>query len=258
MAKNHSMAPPFPDGAAAVARRFGVTVKTLRVYEDAGLIRPVRDGHGWRTYGQAECERLHLVLLLRRFGLTIARIAEMFAAGQPDLAAVLDLQAEALTEQQARIRETLSLIGRARRHLSAHGSIDRETLASFARAEPARLRWTPALQALAARCFTPDQQRLLAGVAPSIETEWNAVYQELALILDEPPDTPRARLLGARAATLINRMTGGDPAMRTALAHFWQDGFAIPDIARSLPMDEQGWRFLGQAMAAHARAETAR
>ncbi|MFT8420903.1 MAG: MerR family transcriptional regulator [Gluconacetobacter sp.] len=252
------MASPFPDGAAAVARRFGVTVKALRVYEEAGLIRPVRNGHGWRTYGQAECERLHLVLLLRRFGLTIARIAEMFAAGQPDLAAMLDLQAEALTEQQARIRETLSLIGRARRHLSAHGSIDRETLAAFARAEPARLRWTPALQALAARCFTPDQQRLLARVAPSIETKWNAVYQELALILDGPPDTPRARLLGAKAATLINRMTGGDPAMRTALAHFWQDGFAVPEIARSLPMDEKGWQFLGQAMAAHARAESAR
>lgn len=75
------MASPFPEGAAAIARRFGVTVKTLRVYEEAGLIRPVRNGHGWRTYGQAECERLHLVLLLRRFGLTIARIAYAHEGG---------------------------------------------------------------------------------------------------------------------------------------------------------------------------------
>lgn len=258
MAKNQSKTSPFPDGAAAVARRFGVTVKTLRVYEDAGLIRPIRDGHGWRTYGQADCERLHVILLLRRFGLTIACIGEMFAKGQPDLAAMLDLQAEALKEQRARIGEALSLIDRARRHLSEHGSIDREALAAFARAEPTRLHWTPALQAIAARCFTPDQQRLLASVAPSIEMEWDAIYQELASIIDGPPDTPRAQRLGARAAQLINRMTGGDPAMRTALTHFWQDGLAVPDSARSLPMDEKGWQFLGQAMAAHARTEKAR
>lgn len=257
MVRTRPRASQFPDGAADVARRFGVTVKALRLYEAAGLIRPVRDGHGWRTYGQAECERLHLVLLLRRFGLSVSRIGEMLSAGQPDLASSLDLQAQALEEQRSRVDEALSLIGRARRHLTEHGSLDRTFLAALARAEPMRLHWTPALEAIATRCFTPDQQRRLAEVAPAIETEWRAVYQELDAIVDGPADTPQARRLGARATKLIGQMTGDDPAIRHALARFWQDGFANPAIARTLPLSNKGWRFLGQAMA-HARAEASR
>jgi DNA-binding transcriptional MerR regulator len=237
-----------------VARRFGVTVKTLRLYEEAGLIRPVRDGRGWRTYGQAECERIHLVLLLRRFGLSLARIGDMLATGEPDLARLLDLQAGALEEQRSRIDQALTLIGRARQHLLEHGSLDREALAALACHEPMRLRWTPALEAVAGRCFTPDQQRRLAEVAPTIETEWQAIYQELSTIVDGPADTWQARQLGARAATLISRMTGDDQAMRGALTRFWQDGFADPVIARTLPLDAKSWQFLGQAMA-HSRVE---
>lgn len=257
MTRKQPKASQFPDGAADVARRFGVTIKTLRLYEAAGLIRPVRDGHGWRTYGQAECERIHLVLLLRRFGLSVARIGELLSAGQPDIRSVLDLQAQALEEQRSRVDDALSLIGRARRHLAEHGSIDRASLAALAQAEPARLRWTPALEAVAAGCFTPDQQRRLAQVAPAIETEWEVVFRELAAIIDGPSDTPRAKRLGVRAATLIGRMTGEDPAMHGALTRFWQDGFADPAIARTLPLDAKDWRFLGQAMA-HAQTEAGR
>lgn len=144
----------FPDGAADVARRFGITIKTLRLYESAGLLAPVRDAHGWRTYGQAECERLHVILLLRRFGLTIARIGALLDEGAPDVAAVLDLQEQALIDQRNRVEDSLILIAHARCKLRAGGTIDATALAELARAEPLRLRWTPALRR-SARAFLP-------------------------------------------------------------------------------------------------------
>ncbi|MDH7971266.1 MerR family transcriptional regulator [Sphingomonas sp. AR_OL41] len=242
----------FPDGAADVARRFGITIKTLRLYENAGLIRPVRDGHGWRTYGQTECERLHVVLLLRRFGLTISRIGELLESRSPDLTAVIDLQERALRDQRGRIDEALTLIRRARGRLLAGEAIDPAALAELARAEPLRMRWTPALEKLATETFTPDQQRRLARIAPAIEIEWNALYHELDELSGGAPDTPRARALGRKAAALIARMTGGDDAMRGALTRFWRDGFADPALSASLPMDAARWRFLGAAMAAAA------
>ncbi|WP_426257507.1 MerR family transcriptional regulator [Sphingomonas sp. DC1600-2] len=243
----------FPDGAADVARRFGITIKTLRLYESAGLLAPVRDAHGWRTYGQAECERLHVILLLRRFGLTIARIGALLDEGAPDVAAVLDLQEQALIDQRNRVEDSLILIAHARRKLCAGGTIDATALAELARAEPLRLRWTPALEALGARVFTPDQQRRLAEVAPSTEREWAELYAELDTLVDGSPDTPQARAVGGRAAALIARMTGQDGGMRAALTQFWQDGFADPALAASLPLDRRRWLFLGEAMAAHAR-----
>lgn len=245
----------FPGGAADVARRFGITIKTLRLYEDAGLIRPVRDGHGWRTYGQVECERLHVVLLLRRFGLTIARIGELLANRSPDLTAVLNLQEQALKDQRRRIDEALMLITRARDRLITGEAVDPAALAELARWEPLRLRWTPALEKLAADTFTADQQRRLARIAPTIEAEWNMLYRDLDDIAGDAPDTPRAMDLGSRASLLIARMTGGDDGMRGALTRFWQDGFADPVVAASLPMDAARWHFLGAAMAAHARKD---
>ena len=38
----------FQETAAAVAKRFGVSGKALRVYEDAGLLKPARTVAGWR------------------------------------------------------------------------------------------------------------------------------------------------------------------------------------------------------------------
>ena len=42
-----------------VARRTGVTVRTLHHYETLGLLQPaVRSGAGYRLYGEAELRRL--------------------------------------------------------------------------------------------------------------------------------------------------------------------------------------------------------
>ncbi|MGC1303958.1 MAG: MerR family transcriptional regulator, partial [Caulobacteraceae bacterium] len=39
------------------ARRIGVSVKALRLYEARGLVRPVRTAAGWRAYGPDEMAR---------------------------------------------------------------------------------------------------------------------------------------------------------------------------------------------------------
>lgn len=245
----------FPDGAADVARRFGVTIKTLRLYEDAGLITPVRDAHGWRTYGQRQCERLHLILLLRQFGFSVARIAVLLGQGAPEIGDVLSLQQRALSEQRARIDEALGLIERAQGRLAGGERLDAAALAVLAKTAPVRLHWSPALEMLAAKVFTEGQHQRLNQVAPQLQGEWSAIYTELAELVDGPADTPRTRALGARTSALIARMTGGDDGMRAALMRFWHAGFADPALAGTLPMDETRWRFLGAAMAAHARHE---
>ncbi|MBI1407566.1 MAG: MerR family DNA-binding transcriptional regulator [Caulobacter sp.] len=44
--------------AKAFAKRFGVSVKALRLYEAHGLITPDRTLAGWRAYGPGEARRL--------------------------------------------------------------------------------------------------------------------------------------------------------------------------------------------------------
>jgi DNA-binding transcriptional MerR regulator len=63
---------------ADVARMSGVSSRTLRHYDEIGLLPPARHGsNGYRYYEQAELLRLQQILLLRELGLGLADIAEI-------------------------------------------------------------------------------------------------------------------------------------------------------------------------------------
>ena len=59
-----------------LAEEFGVTLRTLRFYEDRGMLRPRREGLN-RLYGKRDRARLKLILLGKRVGLSLSEIKEM-------------------------------------------------------------------------------------------------------------------------------------------------------------------------------------
>ena len=64
----------------------GVTKKNIRFYEEEGLISPSREpGNGYRSYSQADVERLRRIKLLRKLDVPLAEIREMLE-GQRTLA----------------------------------------------------------------------------------------------------------------------------------------------------------------------------
>jgi DNA-binding transcriptional MerR regulator len=70
-----------------VARVSGTTSRTLRHYDDIGLLKPARVGsNGYRFYDPGALARLQRILLLRGLGL-----------GLPDIRRVLDGQADDVT-----------------------------------------------------------------------------------------------------------------------------------------------------------------
>src|ERR1700758_88906 len=89
------------------ARRLGVTVKALRLYETRGLVAPTRAANGWRVYGPEAMERLHQVLALKRLALPLQRIGELIAGRVMGLDAVLALQEKALAGDRARLDHAL-------------------------------------------------------------------------------------------------------------------------------------------------------
>ncbi len=57
-----------------VARRTGVTERTLRYYEELGLLSPARDAGGRRRYDGDTLDRLYRVRLLRELGTPVADV----------------------------------------------------------------------------------------------------------------------------------------------------------------------------------------
>ncbi len=66
------------------AEAAGMTAKTLRFYEDRGLLPAVeRDPNGYRDYGREELVRLDFIRRARMAGLTLAQIQDVLLLSLP-------------------------------------------------------------------------------------------------------------------------------------------------------------------------------
>ncbi len=54
-----------------VATRSGLPAKTIRYYEEIGLIKPARDANGYRAFAEADLHRLAFLARARALGFTI-------------------------------------------------------------------------------------------------------------------------------------------------------------------------------------------
>jgi DNA-binding transcriptional MerR regulator len=61
-----------------LAREFGVTTRTIRFYEDQGLLSPARDGQN-RIYRPRDRVRLKLILRGKRLGFSLKEINKLIA-----------------------------------------------------------------------------------------------------------------------------------------------------------------------------------
>jgi DNA-binding transcriptional MerR regulator len=63
-----------------LAREFGLTLRTLRFYEDRGLISPAREG-STRLYSHRDRARLSMIVKAKALGFTLSEIKETLAEG---------------------------------------------------------------------------------------------------------------------------------------------------------------------------------
>jgi len=66
-----------------LAREFGVTTRTIRFYEEKGLIHPRREGHK-RLYSPADRVRIKLILRGKRIGMTLRESVEVIDLYDPE------------------------------------------------------------------------------------------------------------------------------------------------------------------------------
>ena len=99
---------------AELAREFGITARTMRFYEDEGLIKPRRQGLT-RLYSMHDRTRLGWILRGKRLGFSLAEIKELLDLYQVDRTGVQQLR-----ELLRRSRLHITDLERKRRDLDAH------------------------------------------------------------------------------------------------------------------------------------------
>jgi DNA-binding transcriptional MerR regulator len=99
-----------------LAREFGVTLRTLRFYEDRGLLSPRREGTA-RIYDTRDRERLSVILKGKQLGFTLTEIRAMVEEERSGSGPAMNLklsldqiedQIQHLEQQKKEIEEALA------------------------------------------------------------------------------------------------------------------------------------------------------
>lgn len=96
----------------AAARRSGVPAKTIRYYEDIGLLTPGRAGNGYRDYAEADVHRLRFVQRSRSLGFSVEECRQLLSLYDDRDRASADVKRLAeskLAEIDRKLRELTSL-----------------------------------------------------------------------------------------------------------------------------------------------------
>jgi len=96
-----------------LSRMAGVSLRTLRHYDEIGLLRPsLRRASGYRYYGKAEVLRLQQILFYKELGLPLAEVHSVLDAPDFDLIIALESHKAALEARQHRTTILLETLGK--------------------------------------------------------------------------------------------------------------------------------------------------
>lgn len=103
-----------------LAQMAGVSARTLRYYDEIGLLKPARiNSSGYRVYGQAEVDRLQQILFYRELGVSLAEIKKIINSPSFDRLKALKEHRGKLLEKRkqldliiANVNKTISSIER--------------------------------------------------------------------------------------------------------------------------------------------------
>ena len=92
------------------AQLSGVSVKTLHHYDKIGLLVPAKSENGYRTYSQADLERLQVILYYKYLGFSLEKIAELLSQDEQALLPHLVRQLEYLQQERDRLDTLISIL----------------------------------------------------------------------------------------------------------------------------------------------------
>jgi DNA-binding transcriptional MerR regulator len=225
-----------------LARRTGLTVRTLHHYDEIGLLSPAeRSDGGHRVYDEADVQRLYRIVSLRSLGFPLDAIAQALDSQAFDPKEAVDDHLRRLEAQIAQEQQLLDKLRMLRQRLDADDFLT--TIEELTMRE---------------RYYTPEQldqleqrrQALGEDAIKDVEREWGEIFATLKQEMDKgtDPADPRLRPIGERSRELLEMFTGGDPGIQASLKRMYEtEG---PEKASRGMADPAVFEYLAQVRAA--------
>lgn len=104
-------------GIGQIAKISGVSQRTLRFYEEAGLLVPAREPNGYRRYTDEDVDRLQEILILRHLGMSVREIPRALESAPGDRVEALGRHLDALKAERAGLDELIRTVEDTIEHL---------------------------------------------------------------------------------------------------------------------------------------------
>jgi DNA-binding transcriptional MerR regulator len=152
-----------------LAKRTGLTVRTLHHYDGIGLLKPsARSDAGYRLYTQADVARLHAIQSLRHLGLSLADIGSMLERGGEGLSDTIARQIRALGHEIAQATELRARLQLLQERLATGGAPDMSDWLS-----------TLSLMTTYAKYFSAEEIRLILSNRKAQSASWERLITEV-------------------------------------------------------------------------------
>lgn len=223
-----------------LARLTGLTVRTLHHYDSIGLLSPsARTQAGYRLYQHSDMARLHRIMALRRFGLSLAEIAISLAKSDLPLSAIVDRQIAMLDRQLAQASSLRTRLLALQTQL-AQGQ------------EPELADWLTTMEQMTMydKYFTQQELQQLPMLNDAqVEQEWQALVARVHALKESgaPATSLEAQALGTEWMVRLVRDTSAHPGLFARLnAMHVQE----PGMQQKTGIDAELMRFVTSAFGA--------
>lgn len=231
-----------------LARRTGLSVRTLHHYDAVGLLRPeARTAAGHRLYGARDMRRLQQIVSLRQLGLSLEEIRSCLDDPAYSLKRVVEIHVAAVRaeiEQQERLCGLLDAL--------------LEKLAGGEELSVDELTRTIEETITMEGYYTPEQLERLArhreevgeDRIKEVEREWKELFAayERAMSAGVDAASEEVLALARRSEALIGEFTGGDAGIESSLTTMYRTEGPENVMAQHGMSTTPGlWEYMGKA-----------
>ena len=239
------------------AQKAAVTARTVRFYDNVGLLSPSRTTEaGHRLYSDEDLWSLQQILALKFLGFSLEEIKVCLQTDPERLRATLTTQKAMMREKRTRLDAVIEAIEQAETVLrSNQGDLEAIVNVIQVMQMEQNKEWvnkylTPQQQQemaeLSRKSYSPEAAQKVAAWGKSwteedqkrVSQQWNAVFAELRRLVAEgkDPTGPEGQALARQHSELIGQFTRGDADVAAGLQQWWKEHDELPAGEKPLPM----------------------
>ena len=230
-----------------------VTVRTLHYYDQVGLLKPsFQKANRYRVYTETDLLKLQQVVTLKFMGFSLDQIRTLLNSKGYEAAKALRVQAGAVKDEIARLREASRALEQVLNLLETKGRIHREKLIKILEViqmgEDVKKTWHEKFFTEAElKEFKEVGKKYTPEMLKAYQDRWAALIEEVKSNLKADPASGIAQSLAKRWKELLDEAYGDHPQLKARIGEAYTAG-AVPDDYRMF--GPEVWDFINRARAA--------